>query len=236
MTRISAVFLLMVIGRLMPVQAQQEPPSLQPGYHLAGDVFSFGMISSGSQYFHDEWLSGEVMLTNGESVSAQFLRYNGYLDELIWLPSTSRSPVRVDKGLVRRFSLDMPGQAGPVVFENLGLCEAFLLQESDYFAQRLYDGHLTLLVRREVVRDGRLPRTDGGKIYHITRLKKRPVYLVVMPGHEIFTMRKIRHRFFEDLLPQQRRELREVLRHHRIRVRSEADLIRAVEAAGELFH
>lgn len=236
MIRISAAFLVMVVCGLMPLLAQQEPPSPAPGYHLSGDVFSFGMISSGSQYFYDEWLSGEVLLTNGESVSARFLRYNGYLDELIWLPSTSRMPVRVDKGLVRSFSLDMPGHAGPVVFENLALRPAFMSQGIDFFAQRLYVGDLTLLVRREVVRDGRMSRTDGGKIYQITRLKKRPVYCVVMPGHEVFTMRKIRHRFFEDLFPERRRELREVLRHHRIRVRTEADLIRAVEAAGGLFH
>lgn len=233
--KILLLILAFVFPYFLPAQTLEEPPLLQPGYQLSGAAFTFGIISEGSQYFLDEWLPGDVVLTSGAVVGAQLLRYNGYLDELIWLPSMARSPVQADRGLIRQFTLRLPADRDPVVFVNMAFHPGFQAQGAGVYAQQLHSGNIMLLAHRRVVPDGKVTRRSGNKIFHLPVLKAKPVYYFILPDGEIRSMEKIRPRLFEKLFPEMRDEIRESLRMNRIRMRSEKELIRIITSLDTLF-
>jgi hypothetical protein len=235
MIRMIAGGLISVFAALLQLQAQAQPVSLRPGYQLSGSLFTFGLIAVGSQYFNEEWQQGNVVLTTGAEINSQLLRYHGYLDELIWLPSTARQPVKLDKGLIRSFAIQMPGMSEPMVFENSTNTPDLEAYGMSFFAQRLFSGAFELLVHRQIVQDGKTVKRSGNKVFHLPILKYRPIYYFLLPGNEVHTMGKLRHRAFVNAFPGRQSEIRDVLRSKHIRIRSEADLIQAAEAVDTLF-
>jgi len=147
----------------------------------------------------------------------------------------ARKPVQVDKGLVRRFSLHRKGTDNIAVFENVSFIPGFADQGFLLFAQPLFSGHSMLYVHRQIRQYGVMERSDGGKIFHLPLLRPGPVYYLVMPEARVVPIRKVSNRAFLDLFGDRRREVRQVLRQRHIRVRSEADLIKAAEAINHLF-
>lgn len=224
-----------VFSTLLQLQAQEQVVSLRPGYQLSGSQFTFGLIAVGSQYFNEEWHPGKVVLTSGAEINNQLLRYHGYLDELIWLPSTARQPVKLDKGLIRSFAIHMPGTSEPIVFENSFNTPDLEASGMSFFAQRLFSGTFELLVHRQIVQDGKTVRRSGNKVFHLPVLKYRPVYYFLMPDNEVLSMGKLRHRAFVNAFPGMKSDIRDVLRSNHIRIRSEADLVKAAEAVDAMF-
>lgn len=222
-------------GVQIQAPAQEQIISLRPDYQLSGSLFTFGLIAIGSQYYNEEWQLGNVMLTSGAVINNQLLRYHGYLDELIWLPSTARQPVKLDKGLIRAFSIRVPGADEPAVFEHAANTPDLEASGLSFFAQRLFSETLVLLVQRQIVQDGRAVKRSGNKVFHLPVLKYKPVYYFLLPANEVLIMGKLSHRVFVNTFPGKRREIRDMLRSKHIRIRSEADLIKAAEAVDLMF-
>jgi hypothetical protein len=212
-----------------------DPLIMKKEHHLSGEVFQSGQASVGSQYFYEEWLEGDVLLKSGQLVERKMLRYNGLLDELIWMPAPTRSQVRVDKNMVAQFSFTLPGERETVVFENITIRTRFQSSGINIFAQVLYKGDISLYSYRKIKKEDDLARRTDRGVYHIPVLEPDPIYYIVFQDHEALELRKLNNRSLLRLFPEHKREIREILRGNEIRMRSEKDAVQAVKAIGGLI-
>ncbi len=201
---------------------------------LSGEVYTFLMRANGSYYLNENWVKGDVLLISGEKAHDKRLKYNTYLDELIWLSSKTYQPVKVDKNLVREFSVNLPGEQEPAIFHNITIDVAFRSEPLNIFAHSLYDGNISLVAHRRVIKTGERLTSEGGTLISVPRLEPDPVFYIVKPDNEAHEVSRFSRRALYRIFPEQRDEIRTALRRERIWIRSENDLIRAVAIIDEV--
>jgi len=105
----------------------------------------------GSQFFND-WTSGEVFLTNGERISGLYLRYEGYLDQLLWLRE-DQIPCVLCKACINGFNLfDGTGNIAASFIIKKGIRLPFENDSADCFFQSLVQGGCSFYALRKVSR------------------------------------------------------------------------------------
>lgn len=208
---------------------------MEPQHHLSGEIFQADMPTRGSQFFNEAWYRGDVLLASGHWVRDQLLRYNGYFDELIWLPSMVRPQVKIDKGLLKGFVMINPANNDRLTFEKITVSYRFGSQHRNIYAQTLYRGKSSVMLHHQILEDGEYHRRTDRGVFIMPVLKPSPVYYILLPDNQILSLRKPRTRSFLRLFNEERRELRRALRENRIRIRSQKDLLEAVKLMDELF-
>src|SRR3972149_7085703 len=106
---------------------------------LSGRVFN-GPFPGNSAQFYREWISGDVILENGSVVKDKYLRYNGYLDELLWARKPDYKTVNLDKNMVKGFVLHDKDQK--LVFEKIPVKNFLVNDSTDIFMELLSSGNL----------------------------------------------------------------------------------------------
>ena len=126
------LFLLSLISLLnTQVNCQRLPEPV-----LCGSRYEMPTGYLGSQYFNSKWVKGDVLLHDSTLVTNQQLRYNGFLDELIWNCCDTCFEVRVDKGLTKGFVLKPVGLP-EAKFVKLKVKPDVLSDSAETYAQEL---------------------------------------------------------------------------------------------------
>jgi hypothetical protein len=201
----------------VPLGAQAGNPDGQtPHAKLSGETFVFNLYASGSQYLFEEWTGGEVTLTTGAVVKADGLRYNGYLDELIWLNPAGSIPVMIDKSLVHGFVLYRPNDREPLVFEKITHRSWYATGPSVIYAQVIYRGEMSLMAYRNIRRTGDNTLFTESGITVREDIRPAHEYFLITPEGRVHQIRKFSRRTFRRLFPDHRAEVRQALRGIRI--------------------
>ncbi len=195
---------------------------------LSGKVYEFAMDAEGDYYLAESWAMGDVVLLSGDKVASERLKYNAYLDELIWLSPRAQQAVQIDKRLVKQFSVNLSGEDQPRVFRRLFLRDGQAMHEDGKYAELLYDGDVSLFVNRRVVQSGERVKTVEGSLRAIPQLDADPVYYILMPDDQLKELNRLSRRSLQGMFPDQQQEIRSLLRSEQRMIRSESDLVRAM--------
>ncbi len=212
--------------------AQARTMDFEP--RISGEVFISTMQADGSPYLHDDWVKGDLLLLDGSLVRGQDVRYNGYLDALIWRQPRSLQSVKVAKDMVRQFVLYPPGPDS-LVFQNITLRPWYESESVNLFAQILYKGEISLVVHQRIRRTGETLESRGARIISRPRIEHDPVFYVLMPDNEARELRRHSRRSLSRLFPEQRTDVRAALRNEGVRINSQEDLVRAIRVIDNLF-
>jgi hypothetical protein len=141
-----------------------------------------------NQYFSD-WAKGEVYCENGDVITDIFLRYDKFMDELLWLRETDFKAGVLARGDVRGFVIynDRNMPIGEFMRRKIKL--PYKADSSEAFLQVLVKGNLELFAFRKVIEtasdytslrdDIRLLVFNGGNSYFVSASKRS---LLKVPG------------------------------------------------------
>ncbi|HHN47476.1 MAG TPA: hypothetical protein ENN08_00825 [Bacteroidales bacterium] len=225
---------------LLPVGLMAQQPSSGSGpealfkAHLSGEVYTPPVIHSGSQWFIGDWANSNVTLITGEKVSDVMLRYNGYLDELFWLTPGTFEQVRLDKNLIRQFEMEDPGSGEKLIFKNLEVNNILAPGSIQVFAQLLHRGDISLYVHRKIRETGATTSVMVGGTLVARRVLGPDYQYYLQHRSELPGAIQPARRSLMRTFPQHRRQIRQALRQHNIRIRNEAQLIYAIEIINDL--
>lgn len=104
----------------------------------------------GNQYL-GFWTKGEIILGNGERITDLNLRYERYLDELLWLRDDFIAGI-IYKGSIDGFRLLYPTEYDTVIFIKKRIKLPFTADSTDCFLQNLEPGKNYLCVYRKVIK------------------------------------------------------------------------------------
>lgn len=111
---------------------------------LSGELFAPTLDSI--TWFTQDWVYGDIFLSDGEIIRDKQIKYNGLLDELFWLEPKSGKTIKLDKeGILKFHFLNLDGDTS-VYFRKLKLKQDILTDSREVFVQEIYNGKLSLFV------------------------------------------------------------------------------------------
>lgn len=198
---------------------------------LTGKVFYMPAEGASQQFYHDSWLRGNILLTDGDIFENEQIRYLAYGDELVAYNSNLRQLFIVDKQKVAGFTVNLPQ-------ENQEFVKLYFdgFNPGDRYFERLFDGSRKLLAFRSIDEiNTDIYRDKHGRLKH-SSLKLKTTYYIYS---EETGFKKVlpRRSSFLDLFHERKKEVRRLFRKNNLRPSTEKDMIRAfilLEKAGFL--
>jgi hypothetical protein len=148
------LFLLILFIPVIYPAYPQEPASEDYENTLRNGLMGFEYRNSaalykGNQYFND-WAKGEVNLENGDVISNIFLRYDQYMDEVLWLRETDFKTGVLPRGDISGFVIYNAGKVPLAEFMRQKIKLPYKSDSSETFLQVLVKGNLELFAYRKV--------------------------------------------------------------------------------------
>jgi len=104
----------------------------------------------GNQYFN-KWTRGEVILINGDAITDIYLRYEKYLDALLWLRESDYKQGIIQKQGITGFSLFNAAGEITATFVKKRYKQPYEADSTDAFFHILVSGELTFYAYRRVI-------------------------------------------------------------------------------------
>ena len=193
-------------------------------YKIPGKQFYPKYIPSGSDFYNDAWCNGYIILENGDRYDDLYLKYNTLKDELITLNGRTNILIMVDKDAVSEFGL----------FEKEKQITRFKkyyfdkVPKGEHYFNVLYEGKLRLLIWQRAFEEITASYKDKNGALQIRKYVLRPQFFVCFPnGH--FEQFKFKRYSFLKLFPEEKKEIRRLLRKHKNHMQTYPDYIHAVQ-------
>lgn len=141
----------------------------------------------GNQYFN-EWAKGDVFLENGDVIPLIFLRYDKFMDEVLWLRETDFKMGILPRGDINRFVIYTAQRDIMAEFMRRKIKLPYKSDSSEIFLHLLVKGDLELYAFRKVTQsandyqlfdDTRYVLFINGKSYFVWGGKRQ---LLKVPG------------------------------------------------------
>jgi hypothetical protein len=178
---------------------------------LTGTKYNYAFRGNLNFFYHSDWYKGTIYTTDGDVHTGYSLRYDAFNDELVAVNVRVKGLFVVDKYSVKSFTVDVPG-LGLQNFRKLALNE--FGQKERYF-EVLYDGKVTLVSSTRITEHKKnIYRNKLGELDDREYRLEKQCFLL-QPDHafrSIFPGRKS----ILNLLPERKREIRQLLRRSRI--------------------
>jgi hypothetical protein len=168
------------------------------------------------QFFND-WTSGDVLLTSGDIIHSQMLRYNGYMDALFWVRKRDYLFAIVERNIVASFVLYDVDHKLFASFKKIKMRGLNGSSDSvDVYLQVLAEGKLSLYARRKIT----VFKTDNNyfKDYTFYLWKEGVMYPINM-----------RRRSLLKLMGSEKLVMRGIIRENNLDVSNENQMIKAIE-------
>jgi hypothetical protein len=186
---------------------------------LLARIFVNPIISNNNQFFN-YWTNGVVELSNGNKVKNELLRYNTFIDELLWLRKADYTTGIIYGSTVKSFVLYNDKNIPFATFKRIKLKNWYSLDSTYSYLQVLEEGKISLYVQRKVVKIGNIDKSTSELVpkdqYYL--LKDGLYYAFVPSRMNLYRAMK------EDA-----DKMKSVVRSSHLRVRKEPQLIEAIK-------
>ena len=194
---------------------------------LTGEAYLAKSGLVGTQFFNDEWIESDLFLKNGETVFNKLLRYNGFIDEVIWLTPENFKQVKLDKFAIDKFVLKNY-RGKKVCFKQINTKQAFVGDSTDIFAEVAIEGKLSLYIFRKIGITGSINQENKGGSYTYELIEPSPKYYLKQSNNRFIALSRLNRRAFLKLFPEQKSAIRKMLRQNHQSLATEFDLLKIV--------
>ena len=201
--------------------------------NLSGDLYQQVDIGIGSQYFTEEWLKGEVHLANKTTVGEKYLKFNQYLDRLLWLIPSGNQQVLLDKEQIEGFCLNSkPGYKQ--CFQKIPIKVDMMPDSQLVFGEILHQNKISLFAYRKVILTGYEAVTAGSYCKNIYTVNT--TYFLKLENGRTIGFKKHRKRNIINLFPDKKElivtRFKELKQRH---FRTETDLLNIAKVLNEVI-
>lgn len=196
---------------------------------LRGTPYEFPAGYTGTPFYADEWLRGEIITPDGQLIRNKLLRYDGFSDLLVWFREEDSLWVQLDPDFIQSFSL----------FRSDGKVARFqktpsVLNTGGKYIEFLAGDKYQVFVRRKVAVRGSENRKIDGKVYSFGVWQPQNEYFLILPDQSSLRFRKIRKRTLIEPLPDKYYLVfDDILKKGHWRLKNENDLIRLIQSVNE---
>lgn len=199
-----------------------------------GEIITSQTVTLGSQFYFNTWQNGTIAFTSGKEAKNVSINYNGYIDELIWL-NPSLKTVIVQKEGVKRFYSYSQTTSSLVEFEKKVIKVPYYANPKETFLHVLCRGEVNLYAFRQIVITGKEINQEGSRAIELPVVSAKPIYYIETKNNSFVPLHKINRRSVLKIFPNEKEAIKRVLSEKKIRIKTENDLIRAIDTINDLL-
>jgi len=195
---------------------------------LTGEVYYLSLTSNASYFLQKDWVEGTITLKDGDVFEGMRLRYMAYGDELVVYNDNIKALFIVDKNTVKQFTFKTPLSSGNFAerkFINLDSTGVFL--DKTYF-EELYSGTVQLLVFHQIEERKISPYIDSSGKLNDTDFRLKTIYYQYSKVNGL-TRFQLKNRSLFTLFPENKKEIRKLLRKNKIDITDESSAVQAFD-------
>lgn len=191
---------------------------------LRGRLFEMPTGYKGSQYYNDEWANADILLANGDVACNKLLRYNGFIDELIWRNTANLMEVKLEKHFIDEFTLkNVEGKT--IRFKRIEAKLPMVADSAEIFVEVLAERQASCYIYRKIIVKGYDLKDIAGETYISSDLVAQPMYFLILPDKEVVIFKRINKRGILKTLPvQYQTTVKELLQKNHLPLRNEENL------------
>ena len=221
----------------MTVNAQTNISKVDSAFlpKLTGKTYIERKGYKGEQFLNKDWMEGDILLSTGVTIHVTKLKYNGLLDEVIWVNPSNFQQFVLDKSYINDFWFKKPtGQ--DIHFKRINVVVDPLVtsHSSDIFVEVKIEGKISLYIQRKIVVVGDENIFQNGALYLLESIGPTPLYYIKLPSNTYLTLSKVNRRAFLKLFPEQKKDINKLLRNNHLKFKSENDFIQLIELLNKL--
>ena len=199
---------------------------------LTGEFFYENKNYIGEQFFNKDWDEGNILLSTGEMIYGKYLKYNGLLDELIWLNTSNFGQFKLDKSYINEFWFkNLP--ESDLHFKRINVDDTSSIHIRDIFVQVKAEGKISLYIQRKISIIESVDVTKNNADYRYQKLETKPGYYIKLPSNQYFVLTKVRRIAFIRLFPEKKKSINKIIRENHLNIRKEDDFTKLIELMNE---
>ena len=210
----------------VPVKAPEVKTTFSP--KLTGETYIEKKGYKGEQFFNKDWLESDILLSTGEEIHGEKVKYNGLLDELIWVNTSSYQQFKLDKSFINDFWLKN-GTGTPNHFKRINVNEQKDTRSSDIFAEVGVEGKVSLFIQRRIKVVDEENIYQNGTLYLSESIGAKPLYYIKTPSNHYLILSRIRKNAFLNLFPEQKKDIAKIMKENHLNLKTESDLVKLIE-------
>ncbi len=193
---------------------------------LSGETFYLSTVANGNFFLQNDWVTGSITLTDGDTFENIKLRYLAYGDEIVAYNENLRTLYIVEKKLVKEFTFKSTsdfGENNEIKFINLN---SLNLQGGKSYFEELYSGGARLLAYYNVEEYKVSPFTDRLGNTRDTEYKLVVKYYLFNDKNELYRILRNKKSFYR-IYPNHKKEIRKLIRKNHISLVGQNSLLQA---------
>ena len=225
------ILILLIIAVFASVQAQEK--NCRCNYYkvseevledkITGIVLSETYFKLPEKEIYNQWSVGDILLNNGERITNRVIRYDGISDNLIVSSLKEDVKLAVEKNTIKGFDIIMYKSDKILHYKKLNIKNILSSEYTVGYAQLLVSGKTSLYATRRLQQVG---ATNEIQTYYS--------YIIVKEDGTMFHFLHYSRRYIASLFPEKKVIFKSHLRKQHNRVRSEEQLIQAIELYNSL--
>jgi len=202
---------------------------------LIGDFFIEKKQIIGNQYINSNWSLGNILLSSGDTIYGKLLKYNGLLDELMWLNSLNYGVIKIDKQYIAEFWFKNQEGANQR-FKKIFLNNSNIDSTQTVFTEIMIEGALSLYIHRKI--EKQFPRYI--MVNNIRQkfdvLEPSPVYYILQNSKKYIQFQKINRKSFLKFFPEKQKIISKYIKDYKLNIRNESDLVKLISLLNKDNH
>ncbi len=195
---------------------------------LTGETFTEYKRFKGNQFITDDWMESEILLAAGQVVHNKNIKYNGLLDQVIWLNPVNSIQVILDKLSINEFWYrNLTGET--VRFRRIEIVDPASGHHTQVFAEAAVEGKISFYIQHRIMKTETENIIENKITYNIDVLGSKPIYYIKLPSGSYFAASHITKHSFLKLFPEQRNAITKLLNKNHLNFRTESAIIKTIE-------
>lgn len=178
-------------------------------------------IGSANQFYLG-WINGDIILKDGSVIKDENLRYNRFLDELLWVRKKDYSIGIINKDLVASFILKDAKANEPMVFVNLKKKSWIGVDSGSYYMQELTKGRLSFYLYRKAQKVGDNKELSIKNEYYIVK-------------NNIFYRVRLSRRSLYKFMDFEKDKMKTIVKENRLNLKDENQFAKALKIYNETY-
>ena len=215
------LLLLSIIGFAQP-NSHWDQEKIMGKRYLLPDHYA------GSPYYIQDWVVGTVTFKSGEQVHDLKMKYDGQLDELVYISDLFHSAITIDKETIESFEFEYQGRK--YLFEQRFFDGFFA---GNHFFQVYHKGATDLLCFRKIELNTTTAYKDASGILKNMEYQKGYRFFLFQEGKGFYSTRLKRKSLMKYFSKEERRQVTRLLRDQHIQWGSPEEFAHALSVLEE---